>query len=85
MRIALTMRVTQATGYIEPRDSISHDWICRLEQWGMIALLIPNTLKDPEAYCADLKPDVLILTGGDNPGETEVRDRTEYRLLDYSQ
>ena len=31
MKIALSMRVTEAAGYQERRDSISHDWLRMLQ------------------------------------------------------
>ena len=84
MRIALTMRVTQATRYREPRDSISHDWLTRLRDWGMTPLPLPNVLSDACAYLDDLAPDLLVLTGGDDLGETPERDATERALLDHA-
>ena len=78
------MRVTEATGYPEPRDSISHDWTRRLSGWGMTPLLIPNTATDPGAYMADLGLDIVVLTGGEDCGETPSRDATEAALLDHA-
>jgi gamma-glutamyl-gamma-aminobutyrate hydrolase PuuD len=34
IRVALSMRITNAAGYDEPRDSISHDWVLLCEAWG---------------------------------------------------
>ncbi|MBC7952336.1 MAG: gamma-glutamyl-gamma-aminobutyrate hydrolase family protein [Rhodospirillaceae bacterium] len=82
MRVALTMRVTQASGYVEPRDAISHDWIVRLAEWQMVPLLVPNALPDPAAYLDALAPDLLVLTGGEDTGVSPERDRTETLLLD---
>ncbi|NQU58008.1 MAG: gamma-glutamyl-gamma-aminobutyrate hydrolase family protein [Rhodospirillales bacterium] len=84
LRVALTLRVVQAEGYIEPRDSISHDWIAKLSQWGWTPLLIPNNLPQAPEYLDAFNPDVLILTGGDDLGQTPERDITETRLLDHA-
>ena len=84
MRIALTMRVTKAPDYNEPRDSISHDWLERLAEWGMTPLLVANLGARAAALLDDLKPDVLVLTGGDDLGETPARDETETCLLDHA-
>ena len=81
MRIALTMRVTRARDYDEPRDSISHDWIDRLRRWDMTPLPVPNRLGDPCGYLDALAPDLLVLTGGDDPGTCPPRDETEQALL----
>lgn len=82
--VALSMRVTNAAGYEEPRDSISHDWILRCETWGLTPLLVPNRLADPVAYLTALNADILILTGGDDIGRNPERDDTETRLLDHA-
>lgn len=84
IRIALTMRVTQAQGYYDPRDSIGQDWIIRLSQWGMLPLLVPNNLPDPADYLDQLQSDLLILTGGDDLGATPDRDSTETSLLKHA-
>jgi putative glutamine amidotransferase len=83
-RVALTMRVTQATGYVEPRDSISHDWLARLGEWDMTPLLVPNHLTAPENYLDGLDADLLVLTGGDDLGVTPERDASETKLLDHA-
>lgn len=78
------MRVTQASGYVEPRDSISHDWISRLGEWGMTPLLVPNHVATPESYLDGLGADLLVLTGGDGLGATPERDAVETKLLDHA-
>ena len=83
-RVALTMRVTQASGYAEPRDSISHDWLARLGEWGMTPLLMPNLPSSPESYLDGLGADLLVLTGGDDVGVTPERDAAEKKLLDHA-
>ena len=84
IRVALTMRLTKAAGYDERRDSISHDWLKRLADWQMTPLLVPNRGDEAPAALDDLKPDVLVFTGGDDLGETPERDETETRLLDHA-
>jgi gamma-glutamyl-gamma-aminobutyrate hydrolase PuuD len=76
-RVGLTLRITDAETYAEPRDSISHDWIRCLDAWAMDPVLIPNAVSDPARYLANAKLDLLILTGGDSIGATPLRDRTE--------
>lgn len=84
MRIALTMRVTEATEYVESRDSISHDWLTRLYAWNATPLLVPNIGAQAALCLDDLRADILILTGGDDIGRTPVRDATEKFLLDHA-
>jgi len=83
-RVALSMRMTEATGYKETRDSISHDWLARLAAWGMTPLLVPNLGQRVTALLVDLRPDVLVLTGGDDLGATSKRDATESALLAHA-
>lgn len=83
-RVVLSMRITQASGYEEPRDSISHDWIDLLQSWGMAPFLLPNGLADPAVYLDALAPEMLIMTGGDDPGLGTQRDRTEKIMLEYA-
>ncbi len=78
------MRVTAAERYRESRDSISHDWLARLAEWEMTPLPVPNLGERAAAYLADLRPDVLVLTGGDDIGATPLRDATENALLDHA-
>ena len=78
------MRVTDAEGYIEPRDSISHDWLHKLAGWDMTPLPIPNMGNDAISYLKNLKPDLLILSGGDDIGTTLIRDETEHALLNHA-
>lgn len=89
MRIALSMRVTNAIGYDEPRDSISHDWITWLENQGHTPLPVPNCLNDAASYLNSMDAGALILTGGNDlvqtakgPGDSSARrDHTEKILL----
>ena len=80
MLVALSMRVTEAENYIERRDSISHDWIERLDSWNYTAVPVPNG-GDPVALLKELKPGLLILTGGDDLGLFPERDASEKKLL----
>jgi putative glutamine amidotransferase len=80
MLIALSMRITEASSYVERRDSISHDWMVRLNEWDMTPLLLPN-IGNPASLMRRFKPDLLILTGGDDIGVTAERDATELELL----
>lgn len=73
----MTLRITDAVDYAEPRDSISHDWIRCLDAWGMEPLLIPNAVADPACYLKNAELDLLILTGGDSIGDTPLRDKSE--------
>ena len=80
--VALTMRVTDADGYHEPRDSISHDWLNTLRAWNMHPVLLPNAGAHAAEIFAETDLDLLILTGGEDIGRAPERDGTEKILLD---
>lgn len=80
MLVALSMRISEAENYIELRDSISHDWISRLDSWGFTAVPIPNG-GDSITLLKELKPSLLILTGGEDLGVFPERDANENKLL----
>lgn len=75
--MGLSLRITDAETYAEPRDSISHDWIQCLDAWGMQPVLIPNAVSDLARYLETAELNLLILTGGDSIGDTPLRDRSE--------
>jgi len=81
-KIALTMRITEAVDYTEPRDSISHDWIARLEAWELLPHALFNTSKNAGSHLKSLNPDLIILTGGDDIGAYPLRDNAETNYLE---
>ncbi len=83
-RIALSMRVTEAPDYDEPRDALGHDLGVLFDAWGMLPLPVPNTFSEPAAFLDELSPDLLVLTGGDDLGKTPERDKTEKRLFAFA-
>lgn len=83
-RVALSLRIVQANGYVEPRDAISHDWIRLLDSWDMMPCLIPNCLDDPIGFLTAQSVDLLVLTGGDDIGATPERDDTETAMLAFA-
>lgn len=78
------MRVTNAVGYSEPRDSISHDWLTTLAAWNMIPLPVPNIGVGAVDYIKDTAADILVLTGGEDLGVSPIRDTTEMALFEYA-
>jgi len=49
----------------------------------MIPIFIPNTLNDVKLFVEELELDGLILSGGDNKGDEELRDQTENILIKF--
>jgi putative glutamine amidotransferase len=78
------MRVLQAEAYIEPRDALAQDWssFLSIALPNAVWLALPNIgAKKIRNYCEKWGINRLILTGGENIGETEIRDETEQDLL----
>ena len=84
IRVALTMRETQASGYIEPRDAIAQDWSrwFRALSLPISPILIPNDPVLAERLISDFRPTAIILSGGNDIGESDARDTTERKLLE---
>ena len=81
-RLALSMRVTEASNYPESRDSISHDWLALCQAWNFDPVLIPNLGDAAAEYFANSEADLLILTGGEDFGSNLIRDETELSMLE---
>ena len=65
-RVVVSMRVTRAEGYDEPRDSVSHDLVRWLAGIRMVPLLVPNALSDPEAFLDAVGAEAILLSGGND-------------------
>lgn len=88
MRIGVTSRIVQASGYHEPRDALAHDWADFLgavmpgAQW----MPIPNVGEARiVSFCEAWGIDGLILSGGEDIGTSPQRDETEACLLDWAE
>jgi putative glutamine amidotransferase len=83
--IGLTMRITNAQGYNEPRDTIAQHWPRYMEYLLPEAnyFFIPNIEDKAASFCEKKNINLLIITGGDNIGLFEKRDKTELALLEF--
>ena len=79
------MRMTNAQGYHEPRDTIAQDWPKYIDYLFPEAnyFFIPNIEEEAVNYCKKNNINLLILSGGDNIGLFEKRDKTEHALLEF--
>ncbi len=84
MRILLSMRITQANSYDEPRDSLAQEWTSFIEPLDSVPIGMPNNLSNPSAFIQALQPDLIVLTGGDDPRIKDNRCQTEETLLSYA-
>lgn len=83
LTVAITMRRSDATDYVEPRDAISHDWIAFLEAHRIRPVLIPTTVRDPVGFVVAIGAQALILSNGENV-DGGPRDQTEAALLTHA-
>jgi len=79
------MRVTSAQGYNELRDTIAQDWPKYMSYLFPHAnyFFIPNIEESAIDYCKKKNINLLIISGGDNIGLFEKRDKTELILLEF--
>ena len=84
LKIGITFRITNAETYDEKRDSLSHDWPVFLEKIQGMPIWIPNSFTNLEQFLQEVDLDGIILSGGDNIGQTPERDKTEIKLIDYA-
>ncbi len=89
MKLLVTMRTANAVDYDEPRQAISADWIGFCKHLNIFPILVPLGLASYDAFF-ELKPDGLLLTGGDNVGplsdeaqgfQPTARDIFEHQLI----
>ena len=78
------MRVISTLEYDEERDAIAHDWMKYLVKLGYLPILIPNIGDEISSYLDNVNPDLIILTGGNDIGESEIRDYSENEIIKYS-
>ena len=80
------MRITNASGYNELRDSIALDWSNYMLKAFPNAqfMFIPNIEVDVIDYINKWSINVLVLSGGNDLGVYPTRDKTEYLLLEYA-
>lgn len=85
MKIVFSQRVDHIEDRQEYRDAIDQrlpNWIQELQA---LPVPIPNGLgKEVELWLDVIKPDGVLLSGGNNIGNFSLRDKTESALLDYA-
>ena len=91
LKVAVSQRVEVCADRHERRDMLGQ----RLCQWliaaGCIPVPVPNAIstiiENDDAWqnwLHAVKPDVVLLSGGNDIGEMQDRDNTEFRLLAYA-
>jgi putative glutamine amidotransferase len=82
------MRITQAEGYMEPRDALAQAWGTFLAHAlpDAVWLPVPNLGgASTVQYCQRWGVNRLILTGGEDVGQSQLRDATESSLVRWAE
>ena len=82
LKIGISMRIVKDNDYHEERDALSHDWSIFSELTGIILIHISNS-KNVISFLEQMDLDGVILSGGDNIGDTPKRDKTELEIINY--
>jgi len=82
-RIAITQRVLTTTEHQDICDSLSQEWQTWLTKLlpESVLLALPNQLTSVEQWWSEVNPDILVLSGGNDWGESRGRDETETRAV----
>mgnify|MGYP004006528133 CR=1 FL=1 len=85
MRIGITMRVIENAEYNERRDALSREWSEYLSRILPGVILIPflNNADKVEDTIKSLDIKGIILSNGNDWGESRERDETEQRIVNY--
>ena len=86
MRIGITQRVIIDPYPRESRDALASDWqaFFSFSLPGTVVVPIPNIGRDSVLYIERLEINGLVLTGGNDIGESPIRDETETALLEVA-
>jgi gamma-glutamyl-gamma-aminobutyrate hydrolase PuuD len=94
--VAVSQRIDLYPDRNERRDALDQRFICFLLVAGLLPVPVPNSLiikksnaqlnhQAFENWLAQIKPQAVVLSGGNDIGECAERDLTESRLLDYAE
>ncbi|MGE4293540.1 MAG: gamma-glutamyl-gamma-aminobutyrate hydrolase family protein [Desulfovibrio sp.] len=83
VRIGVTMRVVQASGYVEHRDALARDWTLFMRQAlpEAVWMPLPNAGRDVLRLVEAFGLTGIIFSGGNDLGDAPERDETEQTLL----
>lgn len=87
LRVATSQQVNRVEARGEVRDSLDQRLVDWLREVGVIAIPVPNTLQRASSlarWLAAIRPQAIVLSGGNNIGSSQERDDTETALLEYA-
>lgn len=94
--VAISQRVDEYPDRGEVRDAIDQKLVTFVLTAGFLPLLVSNgmVMQDCvnakgrcglDAWLSELKPDAIVLSGGNHVGKCEPRDKTEARLCEFAE
>jgi gamma-glutamyl-gamma-aminobutyrate hydrolase PuuD len=85
--VAITQRIDNIAGRNELRDALDQRLVRWVSEAGFVPVAVSNAMVDPEGidrWLHAVRPDALILSGGNDVGEYPERDATESHLLSWA-
>lgn len=80
--------ISQRVEYVSHRDELRDALDLRLTRFfwelGFTPIPICSSIEQHDAYLTELSPAALVLSGGNNIGENEGRDRMELSAIEFS-
>lgn len=83
-KILISQRRDSIVGRDEVRDALDTRWAKVLFDLGFLPIPVCSELAGEENYIEQLKPDGVLLSGGNDLGQVPERDFLEIRMLDYA-
>ncbi len=83
-RILVSQRRDKVVGRDETRDALDVRWAKILFDLGFLPIPVCSELANEVGYIEALKPNGILLSGGNDIGEAINRDCLEHSLLDYA-
>ncbi len=86
MLIGISCRVYENPTYKDTRDALSFDWSEFLRRLGedIVPVIIPNNYEIAKRILAEFNFDGLILTNGNDIGDSIERDKVEKEILNHA-
>jgi N5-(cytidine 5'-diphosphoramidyl)-L-glutamine hydrolase len=82
--ILISQRRDIIDGRDEARDALDTRWANILFDLGLLPIPICSVLTGTSNYIEQLKPDGILLSGGNDLGQAPERDLLEKKMLDYA-
>lgn len=83
-RILISQRRDEVAGRAETRDALDVRWANILFDLDLLPIPVCSELAGASNYLEQLKPDGILLSGGNDIGQALERDKLETQLLDYA-